>query len=123
MFISYPWRYHKKDHWNLINNHHGIDIKIIWELSRFDWLTVLARAYKVTNRSEYLQRLNFLLGDWCEKNPLNSGPNWICGQEAGIRIMKLITSAYILHQLHDPEEALLELVFIENQICLLYRNE
>ena len=32
------------------------DVKIIWELSRFDWLTDLARAYKVSGDKKYLDK-------------------------------------------------------------------
>ncbi|MEE9438567.1 MAG: heparinase II/III family protein [Saprospiraceae bacterium] len=100
-------------HWSEINDF-GLktgDIKIIWELSRFDWLTTLSRAYKVFGNKEYLTRINQLLNDWSKNNPLNTGPNWKCGQETSIRVMKLLTSAQLLDQFSNPQSNLLEIVF------------
>ncbi len=74
------------------------DIKIIWEPSRFDWVIDLARAYRVSGRKEYLNTLNQWLIDWSQQNPLNTGPNWKCGQEASIRLMKLISASQLLGQ-------------------------
>ncbi|WP_236976859.1 alginate lyase family protein [Membranihabitans maritimus] len=74
------------------------DIKILWEPSRFDWLTDLARAYRITGEKKYLLTLNEWLQHWSQYNPLNQGPNWKCGQETAIRVMKLITTSHILEQ-------------------------
>lgn len=86
------------------------DIKSIWEPSRFDWLTDFSRAYRVTGESRYLDCLNDWLLDWSGQNPLNLGPNWKCGQEASIRLMKLISAAMVMDQLDSPSPALQTLV-------------
>lgn len=88
------------------------DIKILWEPSRFDWLTDLARAYRITGDAKYLDTINTWLKDWSAHNPLNQGPNWKCGQETSIRVMKLITVAQILNQ---DKKALLSLVEMIHQ--------
>jgi len=100
-----------KKHWTEINDFGEGDIKCIWELSRFDWLTVLARAYKVTTEQKYFQRINYLLANWSTENSLNQGPNWKCGQETSIRLMKLLTTAHILDQFSDPLKALQDMVY------------
>lgn len=87
------------------------DIKIIWEPSRFDWLTDLARAYRVFGDERYLRKLNQWMNDWSEHNPKNVGPNWKCGQETSVRLMKMLHAAWILGQSDRPTEALSELVF------------
>lgn len=87
------------------------DIKIIWEPSRFDWLTDLARAYSVFKDDRYLDTINMWIKDWSAKNPKNQGPNWKCGQEASIRIMKLITSAYVLGQYTNASKSLCQLIY------------
>lgn len=88
------------------------DIKILWEPSRFDWLTHLARAYRVTGEKKYLETINEWLQDWSKNNPKNQGPNWKCGQETGIRVMKLITTSQILDQdktaLHGLKQMMVE---------------
>jgi hypothetical protein len=98
-------------HWTEIDDFGEGDIKIIWEPSRFDWLTDLARAYKVSGKSSYLLRMNVWLNDWCKHNPTNLGPNWKCGQESSFRIMKLLTTAKILNQLDHPSPSLKTLIY------------
>jgi hypothetical protein len=85
------------------------DIKLIWELSRFDW--VLAFAERIRNGDgKELSRLNRWLADWCESNPPYFGPNWKCGQEASIRVMHLAMAAMILNQTAKPLQALVDLI-------------
>jgi len=89
-----------KKHWTELSDFdlNTGDIKIIWEPSRFGWLTDLARAYRVSGDEKYLETINQWLEDWSRHNPKNQGPNWKCGQEASIRLMQLITTAQILKQ-------------------------
>ena len=110
----------KNIHWNDINDFSDGDIKIIWELSRFDWVTDLTRIYKVTGESEYLSRLNDLLNNWSASNPVNTGPNWKCGQETSFRIMKLLTAAHCLDQYFTPCSSLIEMV--KEHVLRIYPN-
>lgn len=85
------------------------DIKLVWELSRFDW--VIALATEVCAGSEAaLRRLEAWLADWCARNPPYRGPNWKCGQEASFRVMHLAMAALVLGQVSDASPGLLELV-------------
>jgi len=84
------------------------DVKILWEPSRFDWVTDLARAYRVFGEDIYLDTLNSWLADWMSKNPVNQGVNWKCGQEASVRIMKLMTALHLLQQLEQPSASIVE---------------
>lgn len=90
------------------------DIKLIWELSRMDW--VLAFAQRASNGDvEALARLNDWLADWCTHNPPYRGPNWKCGQEASIRTMHLAIAAIILGQAQQPLPGLRDLVHLHLQ--------
>lgn len=90
------------------------DIKVIWELSRMDW--VLAFAQRAHNRdAEALTRLNTWLADWCENNTPYRGPNWKCGQEASFRVMHLAMAALILDQVNTATSDLRELVHLHLQ--------
>jgi hypothetical protein len=90
------------------------DIKLIWELSRMDW--VLAMAQRVRQRElGAVQRLNGWLADWCENNPPYLGPNWKCGQEASIRVIHLASAALILGQTKDALPGIRELVALHLQ--------
>ena len=90
------------------------DIKIIWELSRMDW--VLAFAQRTHNGdAEALTRLNAWLADWCENNAPYRGPNWKCGQEASFRVMHLAMAALLLDQVTNSSSGLIELVHLHLQ--------
>jgi len=104
---------HPRQHWTTLDDFHaGIgDIKNIWEASRFEWVVTLARAYAVSGAGVYLDTLNRWLSDWVEKNPVNTGPNWKCGQEASIRIFNLLLASHILKQTQNTSPALQEFVY------------
>jgi hypothetical protein len=90
------------------------DIKLVWELSRLDW--VLAFAQKAHHgEGESLTRLNFWLADWCTHNLPYKGPNWKCGQEASIRVMHLAMAALVLGQVSNSAPGLLDLVRLHLQ--------
>ncbi|TLX75671.1 hypothetical protein E9993_08920 [Labilibacter sediminis] len=86
------------------------DIKNIWEISRFSWLSILARAYVVSGEGVYLDTINGWIKDWLEKNPVNQGPNWKCGQEASFRVFNLLNAAHILNQEDNPSDLLIEII-------------
>jgi len=90
------------------------DIKLIWELSRMDWVLAFAQCANQGDRAA-LSRLNAWLDDWCKNNPPYKGPNWKCGQEASIRVMHLAMAALILGQVRTAAPALCELVRIHLQ--------
>ena len=97
-------------HWSKITDFgNGIDIKLIWELSRLDWVIAFAQHARA-GKVQAINRLNSWLDDWIIANPLYRGPNWKCGQEASIRVMHLAVAAIILNQVTDPESGLLDLV-------------
>lgn len=72
------------------------DIKTIWEPSRFSWALVLARAFRVSGNENYLETLNQWAEDWLRQNPYNQGPNWMCGQEASIRLAHVLLADALL---------------------------
>lgn len=87
------------------------DIKIIWEASRFEWALSFSQQIALGN-SAYLEKLNFWINDWCDHNPPFKGRNWKCGQEASIRIMNLAYCAFLLEQIDETSEALLDFIKI-----------
>lgn len=90
------------------------DIKLIWELSRFDWVLPFAqRAHKGDPLA--FDRLNAWLADWCEHNPPYKGPNWKCGQEASIRVMHLAMATLILGQVRSASPSLRDFVQLHLQ--------
>ena len=80
-------------HWTKLSASGPLDIKGVWELSRFAWVYPLVRAWVLDGEARHVERFWTLLEDWMDKNPPNRGPQWMCGQEAS---MRLIAVAYAL---------------------------
>ena len=66
------------------------DIKVFWEISRFSWASVFARAWRISGDARYLSALHLWMQDWWQCNPPNMGPNWMCGQEISIRLINAL---------------------------------
>jgi hypothetical protein len=79
-------------HWSEIGDFSAEvgDIKIVWEISRFSWAPVLARAWRISGDTRYLSALRLWMQDWWRCNPPNTGPNWMCGQETSIRLINAL---------------------------------
>lgn len=87
------------------------DIKVIWELSRFEWVLAFSQL-ACTGDEKAVGKINDWLTDWCKHNPAFLGPNWKCGQEASIRVMHLAMAALILEQSAKPSGSLRRLILI-----------
>lgn len=61
------------------------EIKIPWELSRFQFLPTLIKAFETQNDCKYAEKAKELIHDWILKNPLGKGANWQSSMEAAIR--------------------------------------
>lgn len=90
------------------------DIKLIWELSRMDWVLALAQRVRQREAGE-LERLNTWIADWCVRNPPYHGPNWKCGQEASIRVMHLACAALLLGLVNETMPSLRDLIALHLQ--------
>ncbi len=66
------------------------DIKQIWELSRHQYLTVLAAAYALTGEERYAERVAAHLRSWWSANAPLRGAHWISGIELGIRLLSWV---------------------------------
>ncbi|MFG3163986.1 alginate lyase family protein [Streptomyces sp. NPDC048232] len=66
------------------------DIKQIWELSRHQYLTVLAAAYAITGDERYAERVAGHLRSWWAANAPLHGVHWTSGIELGIRLLSWV---------------------------------
>ncbi|MFD7204666.1 alginate lyase family protein [Streptomyces sp. NPDC059893] len=66
------------------------DVKQIWELSRHQYLTVLAAAYAITGDERYAERVAEHLRSWWTANPPLRGVHWLSGIELGIRLLSWV---------------------------------
>ncbi|MBI4744681.1 MAG: alginate lyase family protein [Actinobacteria bacterium] len=68
----------------------GSDIKVPWELSRFQHLTILGQAYWLTNDEKYVQGFVDQISDWIRENQPQFGVNWTCAMDVAIRAVNWI---------------------------------
>lgn len=82
---NWPRIYYKKLLHGSLTGMNGCDVKIPWELSRFQHLTLLVKAYIVTSEEQYAAEAVDQIEQWISKNPWCYGVNWTCAMEVSIR--------------------------------------
>jgi hypothetical protein len=63
----------------------GADIKVPWELSRFQHLIILGQAYLLNKDERYAGEYRNQITDWIEHNRVGFGVNWACTMDVAIR--------------------------------------
>ncbi len=63
----------------------GVDVKVPWELSRFQHLPTLGQAYWLTQDSRYAEEFVAQIRHWTRENPVPFGVNWACPMDVAIR--------------------------------------
>ncbi len=61
------------------------DHKVIWELNRHQHLTLLAQAFHLTGRQQYLDEAFRQIESWLDANPFLGGVNWASALEVAFR--------------------------------------
>jgi hypothetical protein len=84
--------------------HNGSDVKVPWELSRLQYLPVLAKAHLLTRDSKYREAAKDLFSDWHAKNPVGMGVNWTLAMETALRGMSLCFLLSLMQPLRPDEE-------------------
>ncbi|HXF85689.1 MAG TPA: alginate lyase family protein [Anaerolineales bacterium] len=111
-------------HWSRISHDGEIDIKFIWEPSRFAFVYTLVRAYAATRDEKYAEAFWDLVEDWAKHNPPNTGPNWMDGQEIALRLMAWM---FGYHQFYTSPSATPQRIarfthFVAAQADRIYQN-
>ncbi len=70
------------------------DVKYLWEPSRWAWVFLLVRAYRLSGEARFAAGCLELLRAWRVQNPPNAGVQWFSAQEAAIRLLALSFAAY-----------------------------
>lgn len=71
----------------------GVDVKVPWELSRFQHLNTLGQACLLTGRAKYRTEFQNQIDDWIRHNPVGFGVNWACTMDVAIRAANWLVSA------------------------------
>jgi Heparinase II/III-like protein/Heparinase II/III N-terminus len=61
------------------------DVKVPWELSRFQHLPLLSAAHILTGERRYLDEIGAQITSWVDTNPVEFGVNWACTMDVAIR--------------------------------------
>ena len=70
------------------------DIKVPWELSRFQHIFVLGKAYQINQNNRYASAFQNQISDWIKQNPYMIGVNWVCPMDVAIRAINWIWGFY-----------------------------
>jgi hypothetical protein len=63
----------------------GRDVKVPWELSRFQHAPLLAQAFWLTGDARFTREIAAEIDDWIAANPPGRGVNWTCTMDVAIR--------------------------------------
>lgn len=91
--------------WLTVVRHDGSDVKAPWELSRLQFLPVLAKANLVTGDERYRAAARELVSDWMDCNPVGVGVNWTLAMEAALRGISLCLLLELMWPLRSDEQA------------------
>lgn len=65
----------------------GMDVRLIWETSRWIQVVRLAQAAWLSGEGSFANTALTMLEDWAAKNPTGQGWNWTSPMEPGIRLI------------------------------------
>jgi Heparinase II/III-like protein/Heparinase II/III N-terminus len=93
-----------------IVRHDGSDIKVPWELSRLQFLPVLAKAHLLTGVQRYRDIARALVSHWIDQNPVGVGVNWTTAMEVALRAISICFLLDLVWPLRPDEQLWLEKV-------------
>lgn len=89
----------------IIDLENNADVKVPWELSRFQHLFTLGKAYWITSDLKYFKEAKKEILDWIEKNPIYYGVNWTCTMDVAIRAVNLIFFYFHFQDLIEKDKS------------------
>lgn len=92
----------------IIDLENNADVKVPWELSRFQHLFTLGKAYWITGNLKYFEEAKEQILDWIEKNPIYYGVNWTCTMDVAIRAVNLIFFYFHFQDLIEEDKKFFE---------------
>ena len=102
----WPLKYYKRL-LPVFNTYDTTDAKLPYELSRFNHLTILGIAYKLTGDKKYIQEFIDELESWLDSNPYPRGINWTCTMDVAIRACNLIAGFSFFKESPEISDAFL----------------
>jgi len=89
------YRWNPKKYYKEIRPAYGkADIKVPWELSRFQHAALLGQSYWLTGDEKYALEFVRQVDDWIDLNQPKFGVNWACTMDVAIRVANWILGFY-----------------------------
>ena len=76
----------------------GRDVKVPWELSRFQHAPLLGQAYLLTGDERFVGEFKAEVADWIEANPIGRGVNWACAMDTALRAVSWAAALSLLRE-------------------------
>lgn len=92
--VKYRWKNSFYKQMKIIDLDHPADVKVPWELSRFQHVFTLGKAYWLTGEEQYAREFRDQLEDWLARNPIEMSVNWTCTMDVAIRAVNWISGAW-----------------------------
>jgi len=93
---DYKWKVSYFNNIDYVRTDDFCDTKIPWEMSRLQYLVILAFAFIENKDSKVLKKYNSIINDWISANPPGYGVNWTCTMEVAIRMTNIAISLMIV---------------------------
>ncbi len=84
----------------------GADIKVPWELSRFNHAVTLGLAYQLSGTRKYIDVFCSQVKAWIASNPVGFGVNWACPMDVAIRAVNWLVGIALFSDSFHLEEFL-----------------
>ncbi|PKP61720.1 hypothetical protein CVT91_02180 [Candidatus Atribacteria bacterium HGW-Atribacteria-1] len=92
--IGFIWENKFYKYIKTVDLNNNADVKVPWELSRFQHIPTLGQAYLITNNLKYALEFKGQIEDWIKKNPVEMSVNWTCTMDVAIRACNWISGYY-----------------------------
>lgn len=104
---GFVWKNQFYKNIKIVDLNNNADVKIPWELSRFQHLFTLGKAYWITNDEKYYLECKEEIEDWIAENPVYMSVNWACAMDVAIRAVNWIFFYFHFKDLIDNDKEFL----------------
>lgn len=88
----------------IVDLSNNADVKVPWEISRFQHIFTLGKAYWLTANEKYALEFKEQIEDWIEKNPVEMSVNWTCTMDVAIRAVNWICGYFFFKESSSIEK-------------------
>ena len=110
-----PKTFYRNIRWGHIE---GVDVKVPWDLSRFQHLAILGEAYLLSGNLRYAKEYKNEISDWISQNKIGFGVNWTKAMNISIRAVNWLVGM----EFFIKETDLLDKKFLTRFYTSIYKH-